>query len=165
MKSATQIDMPGDVEYQSGSAKIALNDKSKKVLNVIVTLLKDNPELTKLRIEGHTDNAGENKGFDNVKLSQERAQSVADWLAKNGVDASRLIVKGFGSQHPLAANDTPDHMALNRRTEFHVQEYAGAAIEVDASGATSAIPPTPPTAPGAASSAAPAKGPPPPPKK
>jgi OOP family OmpA-OmpF porin len=145
MKSATQIDMPGDVEYMSGSAKISLNDKSKKVLAVIVTLLKDNPELTKLRIEGHTDNAGEAKGFDNTKLSQERAQAVADWLAKNGVDAGRLVVKGFGSQHPLAANDTPEHMALNRRTEFHVQEYSGAAIEVDASGATSAVPPAPPT--------------------
>jgi len=158
MKSATQIDMPGDVEYESGSAKIKLNDKSKKVLNVIVTLLKDNPDLTKLRIEGHTDNAGEAKGFDNVKLSQERAQAVADWLAKNGVDAGRLVVKGFGSQHPLQPNDTPEHMALNRRTEFHVQEYAGAAIEVDANGSKEAVAPAPPTP--AASASAGAKAPP-----
>jgi OOP family OmpA-OmpF porin len=114
---------------------------------VILTLLKDNPELTKLRIEGHTDNGGEAKGFDNVKLSTERAQAVADWLTKNGVDAGRLVVKGFGSQHPLAANDTPEHMALNRRTEFHVAEFSGAAIEVDASGATEKIPPAPPAPP------------------
>jgi OOP family OmpA-OmpF porin len=129
MKSPTQIDMPGDIEYQTGSAKIVLNDKSKKVLTMLATILKDNPELTKLRIEGHTDNAGEAKGFDNNKLSKARAQSVADWLAKNGVDASRMNVIGWGSQHPLAPNDTPEHMAGNRRTEFHVQEYAGKPVD------------------------------------
>jgi len=129
MKSATQIDMPGDIEYQTGSAKIVLNDKSKKVLTQLVQVLKDNPEITKLRIEGHTDNQGEKKGFDNNKLSQERAQSVAEYLEKNGVDAKRLTVVGWGSQHPLAANDTPEHMAVNRRTEFHVQEFNGQALE------------------------------------
>ncbi|HEX3769438.1 MAG TPA: OmpA family protein, partial [Polyangiaceae bacterium] len=125
MKSATKIDMPGDIEYQSGSAKIVLNDKSKKVLTQLSTILKDNPEITKLRIEGNTDNAGEDKGFDNKKLSSERAQSIADYLEKNGVDASRLVIVGYGSAHPLAPNDTKDHMALNRYTDFVVQEFNG----------------------------------------
>src|SRR5258708_179688 len=135
MKSATQIDMPGDIEYQTGSAKIVLNDKSKKVLTQLSVIMKDNPEITKLRIEGHTDNAGEKKGFDNSKLSKERAQSVADWLSKNGVEQARLAVVGWGSQHPLAANDTADHMAENRRTEFHVQEFGGQAMESEAGSA------------------------------
>jgi OOP family OmpA-OmpF porin len=151
MKSATQIDMPGDIEYQTGSAKIVLNDKSKKVLTQLATIMKDNPEITKLRVEGHTDDAGEKKGFDNTKLSKERAQSVADWLTKNGVDTSRLTVVGWGSQHPLAANDNAAHMAENRRTEFHVQEFGGQAIESDSSAAPSAGAP-----PATASSAAPA---------
>jgi OOP family OmpA-OmpF porin len=138
MKSPTQIDMPGDIEYQTGSAKIVMNDKSKKVLTMLSTIVKDNPELTKLRIEGHTDNAGEAKGFDNNKLSKERAQSVADYLVKNGVDAGRLNVVGWGSQHPLAANDTPAHMATNRRTEFHVQEFAGQPVD---SGDSAGAPP------------------------
>jgi OOP family OmpA-OmpF porin len=129
MKSATQIDMPGDIEYQTGSAAIVMNDKSKKVLTQLVTIMKDNPEISKLRIEGNTDNAGEKKGYNNVKLSQERAQSVADYLTKNGIDATRLAVVGYGSTHGIAANDTPEHMALNRRTDFHVQEFNGQAID------------------------------------
>jgi OOP family OmpA-OmpF porin len=129
MKSATKIDMPGDIEYTSGSAKIVMNDKSKKLLTTVVQILKDNAEVTKLRIEGNTDNAGEDKGFDNVKLSQQRAQSIADYLTKSGVDSGRLVVVGYGSSHPLAANDTPAHMALNRYTDFVVQEYNGQAVE------------------------------------
>jgi OmpA-OmpF porin, OOP family len=129
MKSATKIDMPGDIEYTSGSAKIVMNDKSKKVLTQLATILKDNAEITKLRIEGNTDNAGEDKGFDNVKLSTARAQSIADYLTKAGVDANRLVVVGYGSTHPLAPNDTKDHMALNRYTDFVVQEYNGTAVE------------------------------------
>jgi OOP family OmpA-OmpF porin len=140
MKSATQIDMPGDIEYQTGSAKIVMNDKSKKVLTQLATILKDNPEITKLRVEGHTDDAGEKKGFDNTKLSKERAQSVADWLSKNGVDSSRLAVVGWGSQHPLAPNDNAAHMGENRRTEFHVQEFGGQAVEADASASAGAPP-------------------------
>ena len=129
MKSATKIDMPGDIEYQSGSAKIVMNDKSKKVLTQVTQILKDNAEVTKLRIEGNTDNAGEDKGFDNAKLSQQRAQSIADYLAKSGVDPSRLVVVGYGSAHPLAPNDTPAHMALNRYTDFVVQEFNGQPVE------------------------------------
>jgi OOP family OmpA-OmpF porin len=129
MKSASKIDMPGDIEYQSGSAKIVLNDKSKKVLGQLATILKDNPEITKLRIEGNTDNAGEDKGFDNKKLSTERAQSIADYLQKNAIDPSRLVVVGYGSSHPLAPNDTKEHMALNRYTDFVVQEFNGQAVE------------------------------------
>jgi hypothetical protein len=129
MKSATKIDMPGDIEYTSGSAKIVLNDKSKKVLTQLATILKDNAEISKLRIEGNTDNAGEDKGFDNTKLSQERAQSIADYLTKNGVEAGRLVVVGYGSSHPLAANDSKEHMALNRYTDFVVQEFNGEPVE------------------------------------
>jgi OmpA-OmpF porin, OOP family len=156
MKTATQIDMPGDIEYQTGSAKILLNDKSKKVLSQLTQIMKDNPEISKLRIEGHTDNAGEKSGFDNTKLSHERAQSIAEWLSKNGIEANRLTVVGYGSQHPLAANDTPDHMAVNRRAEFHVQEFGGQTV--DAGNATPAPASAGPAA-GASSSSVTSAGP------
>jgi outer membrane protein OmpA-like peptidoglycan-associated protein len=137
MKSATQIDMPGDIEFQKASAKIVMNDKTKKVLTQLASIMKDNPEITKLSIEGNTDNEGENKGFDNSKLSQQRAQSVVEWLTKNGVDAKRLSPVGNGSKNPLAGNDTADHMALNRRVEFHVREFGGQGIGGDEGGAGS----------------------------
>jgi hypothetical protein len=141
MRSATQIELPGDIEFQKASAKLVMNDKTKKVLTQLVQIMKDNPEVTKLTVEGNTDNEGENKGFDNVKLSQQRAQSVIEYLTKNGVDGKRLQPVGNGSKNPLAANDTPEHMAENRRVEYHVREYNGQAMGgSEASGAAAASP-------------------------
>lgn len=131
MKTATQIDMPGDIEFQTASSKIVLNDKSKKVLSQLAQILKDNPEISKLSVEGNTDDEGEKKGYDNVKLSQQRAQSVVEWLVKDGVDAKRLAAVGYGSQHSLAANDSPEHMAQNRRVDFHVRVFNGETVSKD----------------------------------
>jgi OOP family OmpA-OmpF porin len=140
MKSATQIDMPGDIEFQTGSAKINLSDKSKKVLTPLLGILKDNTEITKLSVEGNTDNEGEDKGYDNVKLSKDRAQAVVDYLTKNGVDAKRLVAVGLGSKNPLKPNDSAANKALNRRVEFHVREFNGEPVAADegSSGAAAA---------------------------
>jgi OmpA-OmpF porin, OOP family len=155
MKSATQIDMPGAIDFETGSAKIKMNEPSKKVLSQITSILKDNPSITSLSIEGNTDNAGEAKGFDNTKLSQERAQAVVDYIAKQGIDKSRLTAVGNGSKNPLAPNDTPEHMAGNRRVEFHVRGYNGQPVASDSSSATASAA-TPATTPAPATSAAPA---------
>jgi outer membrane protein OmpA-like peptidoglycan-associated protein len=136
MKSATQIDMPGAIDFQSGSAKIVMNEPSKKVLSQITTILKDNPSITSLSVEGNTDNAGENKGFDNTKLSQDRAQSVVDYISKQGIDKGRLSAVGNGSKNPLAPNDSPEHMAGNRRVEFHVRGYNGQPVASDSASAS-----------------------------
>ncbi len=65
---------------------------------------------------GHTDSSG---GVNhNLALSLARAQSVADTLVAKGVSRSRLKVQGFGSAFPVAANDTAEGKALNRRTEI-----------------------------------------------
>jgi OOP family OmpA-OmpF porin len=162
MKSATQIDMPGAIDFQTGSAKIVMNDASKKVLTQISTILKDNPSITSLSIEGNTDNAGESKGFDNTKLSQDRAQSVVDYIIKQGVDKGRLAAVGNGSKNPLAPNDTPEHMAGNRRVEFHVRGFNGQAVASDASSApppaaAAAAPAAPASSTGAAAKTAPKK--------
>jgi outer membrane protein OmpA-like peptidoglycan-associated protein len=155
MKSSTQIDMPGDIEFQKASSKIVMNDKTKKVLSQLAVIMKDNPEITRLSIEGNTDNEGETKGFDNLKLSQQRAQAVIDWLEKQGVDAKRLSAVGNGSKNPLSANDTPEHMALNRRVEFHVREFNGQGTSADekpgaapSTGSLAAATPTPAVPPG-----------------
>jgi OmpA-OmpF porin, OOP family len=161
MKSATQIDMPGAIDFESGSAKIKMNDASKKVLAQITTILKDNPSITTLSVEGNTDNAGEDKGFDNTKLSQDRAQSVVDYMVKQGIDKGRLTPVGNGSKNPLAANDTAEHKAVNRRVEFHVRSYNGQAVTADAPAAAGAAA----AAPAPASSSAAAAGAKAPPKK
>jgi OOP family OmpA-OmpF porin len=95
--------------------------------------MKDNASISTLSVEGNTDNAGEPK-FDNTALSQSRAQAVVDFLASKGIDKGRLQAKGYGSSNPLAPNDTPAHMALNRRVEFHVLSFNGQPVPKDSSG-------------------------------
>ncbi|HEX8791628.1 MAG TPA: OmpA family protein, partial [Polyangiaceae bacterium] len=134
MKSATQIDMPGAIDFDSGKATIKMNNNSKTVLNTLTQVLKDNPSITTLSVEGNTDNEGEPK-FDNKALSQARAQAVVDALAKAGVDKGRLQAIGYGSSNPVAPNDTPANKALNRRVEFHVLGFNGQPVAKDTSGA------------------------------
>lgn len=69
-----------------------------------------------LRIEGHTDNVGR-AGFNTI-LSRRRAEAVREALIARGVPAERLVAEGFGSQSPVATNDTSDGRARNRRIEI-----------------------------------------------
>ena len=92
--------------------------------------------MTKLRVEGHTDNTG--NADHNLKLSQERADAVATWLESHGVDKGRIVTKGFGATVPLVANDTKDHKAMNRRTVFHIAELNGSTIPASETGTAGA---------------------------
>jgi OOP family OmpA-OmpF porin len=165
VKNGTQIDMPGDIEYATGSAKIVENDKSKAVLNALLGIMKDNPNITKLRIEGHTDDQG-GKDY-NKSLSDKRAASVADWLAKNGIDKGRLVTIGWGMEHPLVPNTSKENRAQNRRTEFHLQELDGQPVQADSGGGGGSPAPAASTSasPASSSSAAPGGGKPPTGKK
>jgi len=91
---------------------------SLRLLDEVVRVLRDTPEIRKVRIEGHTDGRG--KPAYNRRLSQRRAESVLRHLVAAGIDASRLRVKGFGADRPLAPNDTGANRAKNRRVEFIV---------------------------------------------
>jgi outer membrane protein OmpA-like peptidoglycan-associated protein/tetratricopeptide (TPR) repeat protein len=94
-----------------------LNESSTAELNQLLALLKENPTL-QIQINGHTDNVG--KPADNLKLSNGRAQSVVNYLVKNGIDAKRLRFQGFGATQPIADNSTEEGRAKNRRTELKV---------------------------------------------
>ncbi|WP_157558360.1 OmpA family protein [Microscilla marina] len=97
--------------------KYALKDKSKVELDNLVKFLKENPEISG-EISGHTDNIGDKAR--NRELSQQRANSVRDYLVSHGVDASRLVYKGYGDSKPAATNDTEEGRAKNRRIEFKI---------------------------------------------
>ncbi|MCG9703103.1 OmpA family protein [Vibrio natriegens] len=69
----------------------------------------------------------------NMGLSERRAQSVADYLAQQGIDASRLTVIGLGENSPVASNETKEGRAQNRRVEVHFDTTVEETREVTAS--------------------------------
>lgn len=84
------------------------------VTQISEALLKDNS--LKISIEGHTDDSGNSEH--NNKLSLARANSVMNALITDGIDKSRLLAKGFGSEKPLVVNDSEENKAKNRRVEL-----------------------------------------------
>ena len=95
--------------------KAIIKPESMGTLNMIVNVLKTNPDL-KFEIDGHTDNTG--AAAHNMDLSQQRADAVKTQLVTMGIDASRLTTKGFGDTKPVGDNATQEGKANNRRVEF-----------------------------------------------
>jgi len=97
--------------------KYELKPESQIELDKLVQLLKDNPTV-RIQIEGHTDNIG--NASDNLKLSENRAKAVINYLGTKGISPARLLAKGFGAAQPVADNKTEEGRAQNRRTELKV---------------------------------------------
>lgn len=98
-----------------GFNKFDLTDESKFVLDQLIEFLKENPAIC-IQIQGHTDNIGNDA--DNLKLSDNRARSVYNYLVLKGILAKNLTYRGFGKTMPVAENDTEEGRAKNRRTVF-----------------------------------------------
>ena len=97
--------------------KFDLKPESQVELDKVVQLMQDNPTV-KIQIEGHTDNIG--KAADNLKLSENRAKAVVNYLVSKNISITRLTAKGFGSTKPVADNTSEEGRAQNRRTELKV---------------------------------------------
>lgn len=97
--------------------KYDLKPESRVELDKVIQLMNENPTM-KIRIEGHTDNIG-NAAL-NVKLAENRAKSVVDYLASKGIRTDRLSSRGYGAAKPITSNDTEEGRAQNRRTELKV---------------------------------------------
>jgi outer membrane protein OmpA-like peptidoglycan-associated protein/outer membrane protein assembly factor BamD (BamD/ComL family) len=94
-----------------------LDPRSQVELDKIVQFMNQNSLLI-VEIQGHTDNTG-SKVY-NLQLSQQRAASVVAYLTSKGIDAKRLIAKGYGETVPVGDNTKEDGRALNRRIEFKI---------------------------------------------
>jgi outer membrane protein OmpA-like peptidoglycan-associated protein len=88
------------------------------MLQEIANLLKANPQIARMAIEGHTDDRGPDDY--NLHLSQARATSVMVWLTQHGVEAGRLEAHGYGEARPIADNKTEEGRTANRRVEFKI---------------------------------------------
>jgi outer membrane protein OmpA-like peptidoglycan-associated protein len=103
------------INFNTG--KSSLSQDSEDALTSILAILAEYPN-AKFTVEGHTDSVG--NAEKNKALSQSRAQSVKDYLVKNGVDSSRLNVMGYGEEKPVANNNTSAGRAQNRRVEINL---------------------------------------------
>jgi len=97
--------------------KATLRPESYPELERVIAFLKENPKV-EIELSGHTDNRGKDEY--NLNLSQARANAVVEYIIQHGIDASRLIAKGYGETRPVASNDTEEGMQLNRRVEFEI---------------------------------------------
>ena len=111
-----KIEIRQAVQFEFGKA--VLLDESKSLLDEVAAIIKDHPDIKKVRVEGHTDNVGSKSV--NKSLSQERAQAVREYLISQGVAGGRLVAQGFGMTKPIDSNDTEDGRARNRRVEFNI---------------------------------------------
>lgn len=110
------IDLAEKIRFKTSSP--VLLPESERLLDHVAVLLFDHPELQRIRIDGHTDSQG--KDAANLKLSQQRAESVRAYLEKAGVEPKRMTAKGFGETKPIADNDTPEGREQNRRVEITI---------------------------------------------
>lgn len=90
-------------------------------LNKLVTVLKDNPEIT-IELSSHTDSRADDNY--NLNLSQRRAQSAVNYLVSKGIDISRMVARGYGESRLIIKDaQTEEEHQVNRRTEFKVIRY------------------------------------------
>ncbi len=103
------------VNFAFNSAE--LTSSAKTNLDKLATVLINNPD-TNINIYGHTDNKGTAQV--NQKISENRANSVKNYLISKGIASSRMITMGRGFSEPIASNDTDAGRAQNRRVEFAI---------------------------------------------
>lgn len=109
----------GDVLFDTGKA--TLKPTAREKLSKLAGILLAYPGTLMLEIEGHTDSVGSDEL--NNKLSQNRAESVRDYLVQSGVKTERVkAVRGFGKTKPIATNDTAAGRATNRRVEVVIED-------------------------------------------
>ena len=105
-----------NIEFKTGSA--ILTEESKLLLDEVANLL-NSIAWIKLDIAGHTDNVG--NADKNKQLSQDRADSVRDYLVGKGLDVNKMSSVGYGPEKPIASNNTEAGRQRNRRVEFAIK--------------------------------------------
>ena len=108
-----EIKITQQIHFAFGKATI--RPVSYPVLDAVTDVLKKNKKF-RIEVQGHTDNRG--SAFLNKRLSQQRADAVRKYLIQHGIEATRLVARGYGMDRPLVPNTTARNRALNRRVQF-----------------------------------------------
>jgi len=104
-----------NVNFESNSSELTTG--SSDSLDNAVDAMNKYPDL-RIEIQAHTDNMGD--AAYNQLLSEQRAQSVRDYMVDKGISAERMEVKGYGETQPIADNNTREGRAKNRRVELRI---------------------------------------------
>lgn len=113
MGNRIQLVMASDVTFETNQS--AIRSSFYPVLDSVALVLKKYNK-TSITVSGYTDSTG--VASYNQMLSEQRAQSVADYLAAQGIDSNRLFARGFGARQPIASNANVAGRAQNRRVEI-----------------------------------------------
>jgi outer membrane protein OmpA-like peptidoglycan-associated protein len=113
-----RIEVNQIIQFEPSSWKVT--EDSQPILDDIAKAMVTHPEVKKVRIEGHTDNAGD--AAHNLSLSRKRANNIMRYLVEHDVDANRLVAEGYGDSKPIADNGTEEGRAQNRRVMFVIVE-------------------------------------------
>jgi outer membrane protein OmpA-like peptidoglycan-associated protein len=111
------------------NGKATLLPKSFPLMKQVAQVLRANPQIELVRVEGHTDDKGPDG--ENLTLSKARAEAVRERLIQEGIAAERLEAVGFGEARPIATNKTARGRETNRRVEFIVTKMKSKEIEVE----------------------------------
>lgn len=113
-----EVNIRQQIQFAVDSATIL--PASTGLLTEIADVLVRNPRIKLVEVQGHTDGTG--TPARNLKLSDDRAQSVVTWLTAHGVDSSRLTPKGYGDTKPIVPNVTDLNRQRNRRVQFVIKD-------------------------------------------
>src|SRR5690554_422905 len=114
---APDVTLSADALFAVNSAE--LGPDARQELNELASQIRQRDDLARVFIAGHADSTGSDAIND--PLSQRRADSVARYLASQGVDTGLLETRGYGSRQPVASNDTHDGRRQNRRVEVTLE--------------------------------------------
>jgi OOP family OmpA-OmpF porin len=112
-----RIQITQQIKFQTNKSEIVGRD-SFEILDEVAQAMRDNPQIKRIRIEGHTDSVGDD--VYNLQLSERRADEVMAQLLKRGIEPDRMEAVGFGKTRPIASNATAAGRQENRRTEFNI---------------------------------------------
>ncbi|WP_157976548.1 OmpA family protein [Parahaliea mediterranea] len=118
-----RLTLPGGGSFDTGSSR--LSPAVHRTLDTLAGVLREYDQSLVL-VAGHSDNQGD-AAF-NLRLSRERAMAVGRYLNAQGVQAQRIVVRGFGDSQPVADNNTPEGRSANRRIELELWPLAAPAV-------------------------------------
>jgi len=95
--------------------RAVIRERSYPILETVAQVMRDYPDIT-VEIQGHTDDRGRDEY--NLRLSQERAEAVRQFLISRGIAPERMTARGYGETRPIDTNRTAAGRARNRRVEF-----------------------------------------------